>query len=80
MRPTGFAALAEIADPVAAELEGGEAGFEHRGEHRHFQQFLDRAVGAVAIDELMEMPMLASVLESGLAAFDLSCDGIGDMG
>ena len=33
-----------------------------------------------AIDELMDMPMLASVLESGLAAFDLSCDGIGDLG
>jgi hypothetical protein len=25
------------------------------------------------------MPMLASVLESGMAAFDISCDGIGDM-
>jgi hypothetical protein len=34
---------------------------------------------AGAIDELMEQPMLASVLESGLAAFDLSCDGIGDL-
>jgi len=33
-----------------------------------------------AIDELMDMPMLASVLESGLAAFELSCDGIGDLG
>src|SRR5919107_4560512 len=32
-----------------------------------------------AIEELMEQPMLASVLESGLAAFDLSCDGIGDL-
>src|SRR3954468_18798928 len=32
-----------------------------------------------AIDELMEQPMLASVLESGLAAFDLSCDGVGDL-
>jgi hypothetical protein len=32
-----------------------------------------------AIDELMEMPMLASVLDSGLAAFELSCDGIGDV-
>ena len=30
-----------------------------------------------AIDELFEMPLLASVLESGLAAFDLSCAGIG---
>jgi hypothetical protein len=32
-----------------------------------------------AIDELMDLPMLASVLESGLAAFDLTCDGIGDL-
>jgi hypothetical protein len=38
----------------------------------------DGTDGAVA--ELMDMPMLASVLESGLAAFDLSCDGIGDIG
>jgi hypothetical protein len=32
-----------------------------------------------AIDELMEMPMLASVLDAGLAAFDISCEGIGDL-
>jgi len=32
-----------------------------------------------AIDELMDMPMLASVLEAGLAAFELSCGGIGEM-
>jgi hypothetical protein len=32
-----------------------------------------------AIDELMEQPMLASVLDAGLAAFDLNCDGIGDV-
>ena len=37
-----------------------------------------RSDGA-AIDELMDMPMLASVLEAGLAAFELSCDGIGDV-
>ncbi|HEY8434287.1 MAG TPA: DUF3775 domain-containing protein [Sphingomicrobium sp.] len=32
-----------------------------------------------AIDELMDQPMLASVLESGLASFELSCDGIGEV-
>ena len=32
-----------------------------------------------AIAELMDMPMLASVLESGMAAFDVSCDGIGEV-
>ena len=31
------------------------------------------------IDELLEMPMLPSVLEAGLAAFDLNCDGVGDV-
>src|SRR3982750_445514 len=34
---------------------------------------------AGAIEELMDSPMLASVLESGLAAFDLSCAGIGEI-
>jgi hypothetical protein len=32
-----------------------------------------------AIAELMDQPMLASVLDAGLAAFDLSCDGIGEV-
>lgn len=31
------------------------------------------------IEQLMEMPMLAAYLEAGLAAFDLSCDGIGQI-
>jgi hypothetical protein len=30
-----------------------------------------------AIDELMDMPLLASHLDAGLAAFDYSCDGVG---
>lgn len=32
-----------------------------------------------AVDELLDMPMLASVLEAGLAAFDLNCDRIGEL-
>jgi len=31
------------------------------------------------IEELLDLPMLPSVLEAGLAAFDLSCDGIGEL-
>jgi hypothetical protein len=31
------------------------------------------------IAELMEMPMLAGYLDAGLAAFDLSCTGIGQL-
>ena len=30
-----------------------------------------------SIDELMDMPLLASHLEAGLAAFDFSCEGVG---
>lgn len=36
--------------------------------------------GDAAIDELLDMPMLASVMEAGLAAFELSCQGVGDLG
>ena len=31
------------------------------------------------IDELMDMPLLASYIEAGLAAFDFSCEGIGQI-
>ena len=31
------------------------------------------------VAELIDMPMLASVLEAGMAAFDLNCDGVGDL-
>jgi hypothetical protein len=31
------------------------------------------------IDELMDMPLLAGYLDAGLAAFDYSCDGVGQV-
>ena len=37
----------------------------------------DNAQGA--IDQLMDIPMLAGYLDAGLAAFDLSCEGIGQI-
>jgi hypothetical protein len=43
------------------------------------EEMHDDGGGEALIDELLEMPMLPSVLESGLAAFDLSCDGVGEM-
>ena len=32
-----------------------------------------------SVDELMDMPLLASHLEAGLTAFDYNCDGIGQI-
>jgi hypothetical protein len=43
------------------------------------QEMNDDGGTEMLIDELLEMPMLPSVLEAGMAAFDLSCDGIGEM-
>ncbi|MBC7986783.1 MAG: DUF3775 domain-containing protein [Sphingomonadaceae bacterium] len=35
--------------------------------------------GSDAVIQLMDMPMLAAYLDAGIAAFDLSCDGIGQI-
>lgn len=43
------------------------------------QEMNDDGGSEMLVDELLEMPMLPSVLEAGMAAFDLSCDGIGEM-
>ena len=40
---------------------------------------LSKDGGKAAIEELMDMPMLASVLEAGLATFELNCDGVGEV-
>ncbi len=45
------------------------------------EEATDLATGGskAAIDELMDMPMLASVLEAGMAAFELTCEGVGEV-
>jgi hypothetical protein len=47
--------------------------------YQEAQELNEDGGGEAIIDELLEMPMLPSVLEAGLAAFDLSCDGIGEV-
>ena len=39
----------------------------------------DEIASGNAVDQFLEMPMLASVLEAGMATFELSCDGVGDL-
>jgi hypothetical protein len=43
------------------------------------QDINEDGTGEAIVDELLEMPMLPSVLEAGMASFDLSCDGIGEV-
>ena len=74
------AAIEDLAEDQQAEL----LAFAWVGQGTYDASDWDEAmeeassVGSI-VEELMEMPMLASVLESGMAAFEISCDGIGDL-
>lgn len=75
-----IAALDDLADDQQAEL----LAFAWVGQGTYEASDWDEAIEEAAaenniVGELMEMPMLASVLEAGLAAFDINCDGIGDL-
>lgn len=75
-----IASFEDLADDQLAEL----LAFAWVGQGTYEAADWDEAIEAAAeenniIDELMDMPMLASVLEAGLAAFDINCDGIGDL-
>ena len=74
------AAIEDLAEDQQAEL----LAFAWVGQGTYEAADWDEAVEAATeennvVEELMDMPMLASVLEAGMAAFDLSCDGIGDL-
>lgn len=76
------AAFDDLADDQLAELLAfcwvGQGTYESADWAEAMEEATDIGRDA-ATDELMEMPMLASVLESGMAAFELSCDGVGDL-
>ncbi|MEO6579741.1 MAG: DUF3775 domain-containing protein [Sphingomicrobium sp.] len=74
------AALDDLAEDQLAEVLAfcwvGQGTYEAA----EWDEAIEEASGVTGgIDELMDMPMLASVLESGMAAFELSCDGVGDL-
>ena len=70
----------DLADDQIAEVLAfcwvGQGTFEASD----WDEALEEAANENNIPEaLMDMPMLASVLEAGMAAFDLNCDGVGDL-
>jgi hypothetical protein len=67
----------EIAEVLALALVG-------RGTYDplEWDEALEEATdgpNAAIIEQLLDMPMLAAYLEAGLAAYELSCDGIGQI-
>jgi hypothetical protein len=74
------AAIGDLAEDQQAEM----LAFAWVGQGTYDAADWDEAFEAAGeekniVEELMDMPMLASVLEAGMAAFDLSCDGIGEL-
>ena len=77
--------LTGILDDLAEDQQAEVLAFAWVGLGTYDASDWDEAIEAAGeegniVEELMEMPMLASVLESGMAAFDISCDGVGDLG
>jgi len=75
-----IAAIEDLAEDQQVEL----LAFAWVGQGTYDAADWDEAVEEAAsennmVQALMEMPMLASVLEAGLAAFDISCNGVGDL-
>ncbi|WP_076073278.1 DUF3775 domain-containing protein [Sphingomonas montana] len=76
------AALDDLADDQIAEVLAlawiGRGTYESTEWEEALEEANDRG-GETPAEQLMEMPMLAGYLDAGLAAFDLSCTGIGQI-
>ena len=76
--------LTGILDDLAEDQQAEVLAFAWVGLGTYDASDWDEAIEAAGeesniVEELMEMPMLASVLESGMAAFDINCDRAGDL-
>jgi len=75
-----IASLEDLAEDQQVEL----LAFALVGQGTYEAADWEEAIEAAAeenniVEELMDMPMLASVLEAGMAAFDINCDAMGDL-
>lgn len=74
------AAIDDLAEDQQAELLAFAWVGQGTYDAADWDEAFEEASSVTGIsEELLEMPMLASVLEAGMAAFDLSCDGVGDL-
>ncbi|MBB3763584.1 DUF3775 domain-containing protein [Sphingomicrobium lutaoense] len=76
--------LAGIIDDLAEDQQAEVMAFVLVGTGEYDASDWEEALEAAGeeshiTDTLMETPMLASVLETGMAAFDLNCDGVGSI-
>lgn len=67
----------EVAEVLALALVG--RGSFDASEWDEALEEANEEDAASIVDQLLDMPMLAGYLDAGLAAFDLSCDGMGQI-
>lgn len=77
------AALDDLGEDQLAEIVGfcwvGQGTYDVTDWDEAMAEANDEVRSGGAIDELLDMPMLASVMEAGMAAFDITCEGVGDL-
>jgi hypothetical protein len=77
------AVIDDLAEDQQAELLAfcwvGQGTYETSDWDEAIAEANDEIAAGGVVDQFLEMPMLASVLESGMAAFELTCDGVGDL-
>jgi hypothetical protein len=77
------AALDDLGEDQLAEIMAfcwvGQGTYDAGDWEEALSEANDEIRAGGAVDELLDMPMLASVLEAGMAAFELTCEGVGDL-
>jgi hypothetical protein len=77
------AAFEDLGEDQLAEILAfcwvGQGTYEASDWEEAMSEAMDEVRAGGAIEGLLEMPMLASVMEAGMAAFDLTCEGVGDV-
>jgi hypothetical protein len=77
------AAIEDLGEDQQAELLAfcwvGQGTYDASDWDEALAEATEEVSSGRVVDQFLEMPMLASVLESGMAAFDLTCEGVGDV-
>jgi hypothetical protein len=77
------AVIDDLAEDQQAELLAfcwvGQGTYETTDWDEAIAEATDEVAAGSVVDQFLDMPMLASVLEAGMAAFELTCEGVGDV-
>jgi hypothetical protein len=77
------AVIDDLGEDQQAELLAfcwvGQGTYEASDWDEAIAEATDEVQSGGVVDQFLEMPMLASVLEAGMATFELTCEGVGDV-